>query len=129
MYPMDCLICSLCVMMSKSATCPEPPEGEMRPQSIRMVVDFPAPLGPRNPKISPVATVNEIRSTAVKEPKRFSRWATLTASEGKVILHKRMVHFPDVMDHGLFQVGEIPLNGLWGPFRQDVRVVHQHEPV
>ena len=53
MYPIVCLIDSDWLTMSKPATWPEPADGVMMPQSIRMVVDFPAPLGPRNPKISP----------------------------------------------------------------------------
>src|SRR5262249_15014436 len=37
---------------------------------ILMVVDLPAPLGPRKPKISPSATEKSIPSTAVSAPKR-----------------------------------------------------------
>ena len=36
---------------------PSPRWAARRPQSMRMVVDLPAPLGPRKPKISPLATV------------------------------------------------------------------------
>jgi hypothetical protein len=36
---------------------------------MRMVVDFPAPLGPNNPKDSPLATSKLMPSTAVKSPK------------------------------------------------------------
>ena len=64
MYPMACLISSAWVTISYPATWPLPALGEMMPQSMRMVVDLPAPLGPRNPKISPVRTEKEIRSTA-----------------------------------------------------------------
>src|SRR5690606_39231123 len=39
-------------------------------QSMRMVVDLPAPFAPRKPKISPGCTSNERRSTAVNPPKR-----------------------------------------------------------
>ena len=35
---------------------------------IRIVVDFPAPLGPRKPKASPRRTVTSIPRTAVKSP-------------------------------------------------------------
>jgi len=45
--------------------------GEMNPVTIRMVVDFPAPLGPRNPSTSPCLTVNDRLSTTVFEPKIF----------------------------------------------------------
>ena len=45
-----------------------PSVGSTSVQSILMVVDFPAPLGPRKPKISPGATSNEMPSTAVNDP-------------------------------------------------------------
>ena len=48
------------VAMLKPPTMPSPEVGRRMPQSIRMVVDFPAPFGPRKPKISPLATSNEI---------------------------------------------------------------------
>ena len=44
----------------------EPLVGLSRPQSMRIVVDFPAPLLPRNPKISPWRTSNVTWSTATK---------------------------------------------------------------
>ena len=59
--------------MSCPATVARPSVGLMMPHSIRMVVDLPEPLGPRKPKISPGATENETRSTAVKSPKRLVR--------------------------------------------------------
>ena len=43
---------------------------------ISRVVVFPAPLGPRIPKTSPRATVNEMPSTATTEPKCFTRFST-----------------------------------------------------
>lgn len=39
--------------------------------SIRRVVDFPAPLGPRNPVTVPEASVNDTPSTASTSPYRF----------------------------------------------------------
>ena len=36
---------------------------------IFIVVDFPAPLGPRSPKISPSLVAKEISSTALTGPK------------------------------------------------------------
>jgi len=38
---------------------------------MRIVVDLPAPLGPRKPKISPAGTVNDNSSTARVLGKRF----------------------------------------------------------
>jgi hypothetical protein len=43
---------------------------------MRMVVVFPAPLGPRKPKTSPRRTSSERRSTAVKSPYFFVRSCT-----------------------------------------------------
>src|SRR5450759_3075338 len=68
--------------MSSPATVPEPAVGARIPQSMRMVVDLPAPLGPRNPKISPLLTSKDTRFTATKEPNRFSRSFTMTAWSG-----------------------------------------------
>src|SRR5690242_6491985 len=56
-----------------------PEVGRSRPQSIRMVVDLPAPLLPRKPKISPRRTSNERWSTATKLPKRRVRSRTSIA--------------------------------------------------
>ena len=41
--------------------------------SILIVVVFPAPLGPRKPKMTPASTANEMWSTAVKPSKRLTR--------------------------------------------------------
>ena len=48
-----------------------PAVGIMKPASMRMVVDLPAPFGPRKPSTSPRRTVNDTLSTAVKAPKRL----------------------------------------------------------
>ena len=50
-----------------------PAVGIMKPASMRIVVDLPAPLGPRNPSTSPRATLKLTLSTAVKLPKRLVR--------------------------------------------------------
>src|SRR5258706_3888705 len=49
----------------------------MKPVIMRMVVDLPAPLGPRKPSTSPFSTVNEMPSTARLGPKAFTRLAIL----------------------------------------------------
>jgi hypothetical protein len=46
----------------------EPEVGGKKPVSIFIVVDFPAPFGPRKPRTSPLETVKERSSTAVKPP-------------------------------------------------------------
>ena len=48
-----------------------PAVGGMKPANMRMVVDLPAPLGPRKPNTSPRSTVKDTSSTAVKPPKRL----------------------------------------------------------
>ena len=50
-----------------------PEVGARRPVSILMVVDLPAPLGPRKPKNWPGATLRLTFSTAVKSPNRRVR--------------------------------------------------------
>src|SRR5215472_4482244 len=72
-------ISSGCDATSKPCTVARPEVGERRPQRMRIVVDLPAPLGPRKPKISPGATSRVTRSTATKSPKRFTRFSSLTA--------------------------------------------------
>jgi hypothetical protein len=46
---------------------------------MRTVVVLPAPFGPRKPKTSPAATVNETSSTAIRSPKRLVRCSTVSA--------------------------------------------------
>ena len=60
--------------MSKPPTVTEPPDGGRKPVIMRMVVDLPAPLGPRKPSTSPRSTENETSSTARLVPKTFARF-------------------------------------------------------
>src|SRR6185295_1469407 len=71
------LTSSGCRLTSKPPTMARPEVGAISPHSTRMVVDLPAPLGPRKPKISPGGTSRFKSATAVKSPKRlvsFSMW-------------------------------------------------------
>src|SRR5579863_1857620 len=71
------LTSSGCRLTSKPPTTARPEVGAINPHSTRMVVDLPAPLGPRKPKISPGWTSRFRSATAVKSPKRlvsFSMW-------------------------------------------------------
>src|SRR5258708_7276608 len=63
-----------------------PDEGRNNPQSIRIVVDFPAPLLPRNPKISPFLTSNDTSSTATNAPNRRVRCLTSIAIDNPLSL-------------------------------------------
>src|SRR6185503_19406794 len=62
---------------SKPPTATLPSVGGMKPVIIRMVVDLPAPFGPRKPRISPRSTENVTPATARFVPKCFSRFSTL----------------------------------------------------
>ena len=53
--------------------CAEPDVGGVSPTMTRMVVDLPAPLGPRNPVTRPASAVKVTSSTAVKSPYLFVR--------------------------------------------------------
>src|ERR1035438_8383877 len=63
---------------SYPATWARPDVGFSRPQSMRMVVDLPAPFGPRKPNTSPLRIVRLMRSTATKSPNRLSRFSITT---------------------------------------------------
>lgn len=61
--------------------------GRSRVVSMFMVVDFPAPFGPRKAKISPAVTEKEMWSTAVKPLKIFVKFVTfMIFSKAMVIL-------------------------------------------
>src|SRR5450759_1323228 len=63
-------------LTSTPPTVAVPLVGFSSPQSMRIVVDLPAPLLPRKPNTSPWRTSNVSRSTATKSPKRFVRSVT-----------------------------------------------------
>src|SRR6267378_7879216 len=60
-----------------------PALGGMKPVIMRMVVDLPAPLGPRNPSTSPLPTAKETPSTARFGPKDLLRFSTLITAPSK----------------------------------------------
>src|SRR5271156_6476562 len=72
------------VATSNPPTVARPEGGGRRPQRMRMVVDLPAPLGPRNPKISPGATSMETLSTATKSPNFLTRLSMWTAGPSRL---------------------------------------------
>src|SRR5664280_122112 len=65
-----------CAATSKPATLTSPAVGRARVQSMLMVVDLPAPFGPRNANTSPSQTSKLIPSTAVNWPNRLVRSRT-----------------------------------------------------
>src|SRR5580658_990291 len=78
--------------------CMRPEVGASRPVSILMVVDFPAPLGPRNPKNWPGATRKFTSCTATRSPKRRVRWSVeiAAAAIGAEVLmeFQTLAHWP-----------------------------------
>src|SRR5512133_2612590 len=107
---MACLMSSGCRIMSKPATRPLPDVGVMIPHSMRIVVDLPEPFAPRNPKISPLLTENEILLTATKSPNFFSSSETAMASDREGVMGKLLIRFLDPRNDGRLQRREIPLH-------------------
>src|ERR1035437_2459274 len=66
------------VATSKPATVTCPDVGCASVQSMLIVVDLPAPFGPRNANTSPSCTSKLMASAAVKSPKRLVRSRTST---------------------------------------------------
>src|SRR5215831_9634674 len=79
MYPMRRFTPSGSRVTSMPPTIAVPDVGFNSPHSILIVVDLPAPLLPRKPKISPRATSNVTLSTATKSPNRLVRPRTSIA--------------------------------------------------
>src|SRR6266481_5289069 len=92
-----------CRAGSKPFNSSEPLVGARSVVSILIVVVFPAPLGPRNAKISPLGTSKEISSTAVKSPNRLTRFCTRI----KAHLHERSRH-----TKRFSLVGQVPVHHL-----------------
>src|SRR5208282_328234 len=65
-------------LTSYPATNARPALGLSSPHNMRMVVDLPAPFGPRNPNTSPLRTVRLSWSTATKSPKRLVSFSITT---------------------------------------------------
>ena len=62
--------------MSKPFTVAVPPSGVKKQASIFMVVLLPAPLGPKNPRTSPLAAAKLTSSTATALPKTLRKFFT-----------------------------------------------------
>ena len=58
-----------------------PLSGSRKPVSIFIVVDFPAPFGPRKPTTSPLCTLKLILSTATNSPNDFFKFFASTSFE------------------------------------------------
>src|SRR4051794_13275166 len=90
---------------------------------MRMVVDLPAPFGPRNPKISPRPTFSETSSTATKSPKRFTSRSMTTASPSGCTERLALSHFRD--EHVLKRRHDAPRLQA-APFRLPCGRIDEH---
>src|SRR3954470_19873178 len=77
--PIICLAWSGLAHISTPAICAVPAVGRNRPTSILIVVDLPAPFGPKKPKNSPSCTVRSRWSTAVFLSNTFVKLIACTA--------------------------------------------------
>ena len=71
--PMDCRAATVSCTISWPKIFAIPEVGDEIPVSMRIVVVLPAPLGPKNPKVSPAATEKLISLTAVASPNFLTR--------------------------------------------------------
>src|ERR1035437_2653943 len=79
--PMRCLISSSSPGILRPRISMLPPSEGISPVSMRMVVDFPAPLGPRKPKNDPRGTSRSTPTTAALSPYDFRRSRTRMAAD------------------------------------------------
>ena len=68
---MDLLTSSGAFRTSKPHTSADPSLGDRKPTIIFIVVDFPAPFGPKKPKTSPIFAEKVTLSTTVRGPNCF----------------------------------------------------------
>src|SRR5262245_2959153 len=113
-------------LTSMPPTVAVPDEGASSPHSMRIVVDLPAPLLPRKPKISPRRTSNETLSTATNWPKRRVRPRTSIAVAGASARTAAALASNGALQPGL---GEADIGGGARPIQfglqaRDLRVEH-----
>src|SRR6266852_4789228 len=81
-----------CVAMSWPQTIAVPAVGARKPVIIFIVVDLPAPFGPRKPSTSPRGTVKEMSSTALSAPKYLARCRISSIARCPPIARFRITH-------------------------------------
>src|SRR5581483_5655474 len=81
-----------------------PDVGGMKPVTMRMVVDLPAPFGPRKPSTSPRSTLNEMPSTARFAPKALTRFSILIISKGRDYRRNGGLKSPAFLRRGLNEI-------------------------
>src|SRR5437016_14267976 len=85
---MRCLTAAGSWTTSMPATRATPAVGVSSVHSIEIVVDLPAPFGPRNPKISPARTSRSMPATATRSPYFLTRpLASITVSVTPSLSH------------------------------------------
>src|SRR6478752_1567419 len=107
-----------CARGARPLTVTEPQVGSSRPRIMRIVVDFPAPFGPRKPVTVPGRTLNVRSETAVVGPYRLvSSWIsimTTTVPNGRL---------PVIGAPSLPRLGKTP------PVRQERPIVAGRKPL
>src|SRR6266550_2604203 len=86
-----------CSTISKPPTVTLPSVGGIKPVIMRMVVDLPAPLGPRKPSTSPRSTENETPSTARLGPNVLTKFSTF-------IMLNTLLNHNDQFDIAVFKL-------------------------
>src|SRR4051812_45036001 len=96
-----------------------PEVGGMNPVTMRMVVDLPAPFGPRKPRTSPRSTPKERSFTATFAPNAFVRFSTLITA---FLLgsHTRFFHATSIKTPRRLQRGGIAAR-RWSSHRDGFR--------
>src|ERR1041385_8690485 len=83
-----------------------PSLGSSNPHSILITVDLPEPLGPRKPKMLPLAMLNDTRSTAVKCPNRLVRCSheIIASAIGFAWFFERLVELRNSLPKGILGI-------------------------
>src|SRR5262249_19172714 len=110
------------LVTSMPPTVAAPDVGTSSPQSMRIVVDLPAPLLPRKPKISPRCTSNVTPSTATKSPNRRVSPRTLIASPRSAVA-------PADADEAPAEAGRLLSNGALQSGFGEPDVGHRPGPI
>src|SRR6185369_17596776 len=89
-----------------------------------MVVVLPAPLGPKNAKISPASTSNETSSTAVTSPNCLKRFSTFIINDDSFLkncIQSAIVE--KIFDRKTIREGRIEFICSWISYLQDLILI------
>src|SRR5579863_8533973 len=102
-----------------------PAVGARKPATIFIVVDLPAPLGPRKPNTSPAGTANDTSSTATSGPNCLTRCTISSIASGLYPYRHLRKKSPKAGHSGAARSGEpgihIPEAGAYGFRVPDLR--------